>query len=65
MEDGTLPMGFGLVLMQNEAAMKRYDKLTEAEKEKLLIRARNARSKSEMRKIVSELSEWPDAGGVL
>ncbi|MBR4578352.1 MAG: hypothetical protein IKQ69_07465 [Oscillospiraceae bacterium] len=59
MEEGSLPMGLGLLLMQNEAAMQRYNMLTEAEKEKLVFRLRGVKSKAEMRRLVSELGERP------
>lgn len=52
---GALPLGFGMALAMNEPAMKAYAGLTESEKEKILMRCRDARSKEEMRRIVDSL----------
>ena len=57
MDEGTLPTGFGMLLMQNQSAMGRYEAMTEAEKEKLMARVRGVKSKAEMRKLVSDLGD--------
>lgn len=54
-----VPIGFGLALAANTAAMNRYAQLTEAEKEAILSRAHNARSEKEMHAIVNSLSSDP------
>lgn len=54
-EDDSLPVGFGMALGMNMNAMKRFSNMTEAEKEELLNRARDAKSRDEMSGIVAEL----------
>ena len=50
-----LPLGFGFALARNEQAMKRYGELTESEKEQIINRCKDAKSKTEMQRIVNEL----------
>ncbi len=50
-----LPLGFGMALAMNEPAMQGYVGLTESEKEHLILRCKDARSKAEMEKIVASL----------
>lgn len=50
-----VPMGFGFALIKNEAAMRRYSELSESEKEEILMKCKDAKSKKEMQKIVDEL----------
>ena len=38
MDRNMLPLGFGMALAQNEAAMKRFDSMTETEKQALIAR---------------------------
>ena len=54
--DNSLPMGFAIALAMDLDAMNQFSKLTEAQKEELLNRARDAKSKDEMQKIISQLS---------
>ena len=56
MDKNALPLGFGMALAQNEAAMQGFESLTEAEKEKILAQAHNVRSKDEMATFVSRLN---------
>jgi len=51
-----LPLGFGMALAQNEAAMYRFESLSETEKQAVLRQVHNVRSKAEMRQLVSALS---------
>jgi len=51
-----LPLGFGMALARNEAAMHRFESLSETEKQALLRQVHNVRSKAEMRQLVSGLS---------
>lgn len=58
--DGTsgregLPMGFSMALAMNQQAMKKYSDMTEAEKEDVIFRCKDAKSKEEMEKIVNSL----------
>ena len=50
-----VPMGFGFALIKNEAAMRRYSELSESEKEEILMKCKDAKSKKEMQKIVDHL----------
>lgn len=50
-----LPLGFGFALARNERAMQRYAQLSESEKEQIINRCRDAKSKVEMQKIVDEM----------
>ena len=50
-----LPLGFGMALAMNETAMRSYAGLTETEKEHLILRCKDARSKEEMERIVNSL----------
>ena len=51
-----VPIGFGMELAQDEAAMQRYAVLTQEEKRALLKRAHSARSEAEMRQIVASIA---------
>ena len=57
MEQYVLPLGFGMALAQNEAAMKRFEALSEAEKQALIERTHTVSSKSEMRQLVNGLTD--------
>ncbi len=50
-----LPLGFGMALAQNEPAMKKFESLTDTEKESVLQRTHSVTSKQEMRNLVSGL----------
>lgn len=60
-----LPLGFGMSLAMNEPAMKGYAGLTEAEKEQLIMRCRDARTKEEMQRIVDSLVPHTDVAAVV
>ena len=51
-----VPIGFGMALAQNEAAMIRYSQLTGREKKNILNRAHSARSQEEMYSLVANLA---------
>lgn len=51
-----VPIGFGLALSANTAAMNRYTHLTETEKQIILNKARNVRSELEMRELVNSIT---------
>ena len=59
-----LPMGFGMALAMNEGAMCGYARLTETEKEHLIMRCKDARSKEEMQKIVDSLATGESISGI-
>lgn len=58
-----LPLGFGMALAQNEAAMRGFEALPEPEKRAVIQRARGVRSKSEMRRLVAHLGR-PGTQGI-
>lgn len=51
-----VPMGFGMALAQNTAAMTRYAHLTAAQKQEILDKAHNVRSEREMHNLVASLA---------
>ena len=61
---GGLPAGFGMALAMNEAAMAGYAGLTEAEKEKVILRCKDVKTKSQMQEIVDSLVPGEDIQGV-
>lgn len=52
-----LPLGFGMALAQNEAAMQRFEALPEAEKQAVIRRTHSITSKREMRRLVAGLCD--------
>lgn len=61
---GGLPLGFGMSLAMNEAAMEGYAGLTEAEKEQVILRCKDAKTKGQMQEIVDSLVPGADAQGI-
>ena len=57
MDYNTVPIGFGLALSSNTAAMNRYAHLSEDQKQDILNKAHNARSEKEMHQIVDGIAE--------
>ena len=51
-----VPIGFGLALSSNTAAMNRYAHLSESQKQDILNKARGARSEEEMYALVASLA---------
>ena len=51
-----VPIGFGLALSSNTAAMNRYANLTESQKQDILYKAHNVRSEEEMYSLVASLA---------
>ncbi len=51
-----IPIGFGLALSGNTAAMNRYAHLSEQEKQNILNQAHNVRSEQEMYSLVASLA---------
>ncbi|MGN1025601.1 MAG: hypothetical protein ACI4P4_04260 [Faecousia sp.] len=50
-----VPMGFGMALAMNEPALNAYAAMTEQQKQAVLRKAHNARSRQEMQSIVESL----------
>ena len=61
-EKTELPLGLGMALAQNEAAMKQFEALPEAEKKAFTQRAHTVRSKQEMRRLVDGLAQRGENG---
>ena len=55
-----VPIGFGMALAMNHAAMDAYAAMNEQQKQAVLNKAHNARSKKQMHDIVADL-----AGGTI
>lgn len=51
-----IPIGFGLALSANTAAMNRYAHLSEQQKQNILNKAHNVRSEKEMYALVASLA---------
>ncbi len=51
-----VPIGFGMALSANTAAMNRYAHLTEPQKQDILNRSHNVRSEKEMHDLVASLA---------
>ena len=51
-----VPIGFGLALSSNTAAMNRYAHLSESQKQDILAKAHNVRSEEEMYALVATLA---------
>lgn len=56
MDFTTVPIGFGLALAANTAAMNHYAQLPEEEKQDILTKAHNVRSEMEMYSLVASLA---------
>ncbi len=50
-----VPMGFGMALAMNEQAMTAYAAMTDSQRQEILNKARNAKSKKEMHSIVNSI----------
>ncbi len=55
MPDLELPLGFGMALAQNEDAMHKFESLSCDEKNSIISKAKNAKSKAEMHALVNSL----------
>jgi hypothetical protein len=51
-----VPIGFGMALAQNTAAMNHYAHLSEDQKQDILNKAHNVRSEMEMYTLVADLA---------
>lgn len=52
-----VPIGFGMALAMNHAAMEAYAAMDEQQKQAILNKAHNARSEKEMHDIVNSLAK--------
>lgn len=53
MKGKELPLGFGMALAQNEAAMQQFESLSDSEKQAVLQQARGVNSEREMQQLVA------------
>ena len=53
MDFQNVPIGFGMALAANTAAMNRYAQLSETQKQDILSKAHNVRSEKEMYSLVA------------
>ncbi len=51
-----LPLGLGMGLMMNHRARDGFEHLSETEKEHIILKCKDAKSKKEMDKIINSLS---------
>ena len=51
-----VPIGFGMALAANEPAMNAYSAMTEAQKQEIISKARNALNEKEMHELVNSLA---------
>ena len=51
-----VPIGFGMALAQNTAAMNRYAHMTEEQKQAIINKAHNVRSEKEMHDLVKSFA---------
>lgn len=56
MDYTTVPIGFGLALSANTAAMNRYAQLSESQQQDILNKAHNVRSEKQMYALVASLA---------
>ena len=59
-----LPLGLGIAMMMNSNTRADYDQLSETEKEHLILKCKDARSKDEVNRIVNSFA-GNDAGDLL
>ena len=57
MESNMLPLGLGMALAQNAAAMQRIASMTEMEKQALIAQCHQVKSKREMQQLVKQLTD--------
>ena len=57
MDFAQMPIGFSMALAQNEAAMKAYAAMTREQRQAVLNRAHNARSRGDMHRIVADIPD--------
>lgn len=57
MEHNAMPLGFGMALAMNQAAMERFAAMTPQQKETVLKRTKQVTSKNEMQRLVAELAD--------
>lgn len=59
-----LPIGLGMSLAMNAEAMNGYAGLTEAQKEQVILRCKDAKTREQMQEIVDSLAPGTDIKGI-
>lgn len=57
LQQSALPLGLAFGLAMDEKALDRYGKLTEYEKEQLLARSKDVKSKDEMQRLIQDVGD--------
>lgn len=57
MRETELPLGFGMALAQNEAAMHAFETMTPEQKQAVIQKTHTVMSKAEMRRLVDSLTQ--------
>lgn len=57
LQPASLPLGLAFGLAMDDKALDNYGKLTEYEKEQLLAKSRDVKSKEEMQQIIQKVSD--------
>lgn len=65
MDTEELPLGFSMAPAMDEPTMQGYAGLTEAEKERIILSCKGAKTKKEMQKIVDSLAHDVDIQEVI
>ncbi len=63
-QSGTLPLGLSMALAMNEQAKAGFDSLSETEKEHLILKCKDAKTKEEMERIVASISPAENVGNL-
>ena len=56
-EEKEIPLGLACQMAMNEKAMAHFSAMSEKEKENIIERARNVKSKQEMERLVNEMGK--------
>lgn len=57
MNEKELPLSFVMNLAQNESALKRFESMSESEKNEIINKTHSVKSRDEMRSLVTSLSD--------
>ncbi len=63
-QTGNLPLGLSMAVAMNEQVKAVYDSLSETEKEHLIMRCKDAKSKEEMDRIIASLDPAENVGSL-
>lgn len=63
-QTGNLPLGLSMAAAMNEQVKAGYDSLTETEKEHLILKCKDAKSKEEIDRIIASLDPAENIGSL-